>query len=405
MLAQAPLGAPAEAGSLRAFHLCTRYLRGGSERRIADLISALPEVEHHVMVGGESDPALARSVLAPATVTEEPALVRQPDPARDLLTLTRVTRRLRDERFDVVFTHQSKAGVIGRLSARLAGAVPVVHSLSMASFGPGYRPAEDRLFRSVERRLARHTAAFSVVGHDLAARYAELGVPAEKFHVVRSGAPLPSVTTTMSEARAALAHRFDVPPERPLMSYIGSLEARKNVLALPAYLDAVAAAMHRRPFLLVAGEGPLRRELEDAFVAGGQADDVRVVGYVRPIDDVVIGADVTVLLSRAEGLPQVLLQSAYAGTPFVAYDVDGVRELLELGARGGVVPLGAVEEAAAATVPFLTVPVQRQPSEEQRAAFGSWDPSAIAVANRRMLASILETDPASARTAARRADP
>ena len=70
------------------------------------------------------------------------------------------------------------------------------------------------------------------------------------------------------------------------------------------------------------------------------------MGYVTPVDDLVLAVDVVVLLSRAEGLPQVLLQAAVVGTPFVSYDVDGPAELLARGAIGTVVAAGDAVGAA-----------------------------------------------------------
>jgi len=93
------------------------------------------------------------------------------------------------------------------------------------------------------------------------------------------------------------------------------------------------------------------------------------------VHDALRAADVSVLLSEAEGLPQVLVQSAAVGTPFVAFDVEGVREVLALGAEGSVVPLGrldAVADAAAAWLSPGAVAV-RQPVAD----LSSWSPAAI----------------------------
>ena len=82
----------------------------------------------------------------------------------------------------------------------------------------------------------------------------------------------------------------------------------------------------------------------------GLDSDVGVLGYVKPTEPLLWRADAVVLLSNAEGLPQVLIQAAAAGVPFVSYDVDGGREVRALGADGDVVPLGRVSEAADALV-------------------------------------------------------
>ena len=112
--------------------LCTRYLRGGSEQRVRDVCQAFAESGHTVVVGRDSDPVLLRQDLPVAEVIVEPSLCREPNPVQDARAVARVRRLVRERRFDVIVTHQSKAGVIGRISAHMANGPPVVHSLSMA---------------------------------------------------------------------------------------------------------------------------------------------------------------------------------------------------------------------------------------------------------------------------------
>jgi len=336
----------------RILHVVTRYLRGGSEARIRDIVRSFPEAEHHLVMGADSDVELAENQVA-ATVTLMKTLIRDPSPWNDATTVIKLVRLLRRWNFHLMVTHQSKAGVLGRVAARVAGGPPVVHSLSMANFGPGYRKWEDLLFRVIEARLERVTAAYVVVGYDLAGRYGSIGVPKDKLHVVRSGLRLPAIDSEAGD-RADVLQRLRLPDHRPLVLHLGSLEPRKNVLDLGRYLrHLLTVDSGTRPFLVVAGEGPLAGAVMSMFRREGLTDDVALVGFVDDPGPLISAADVMILLSRAEGVPQVLVQAAAAATPFVAYDVDGVRELLGLGADGVIVPLGQVEAAAEATAGII----------------------------------------------------
>jgi glycosyltransferase involved in cell wall biosynthesis len=357
-------------------HVATRFLRGGSETRIADIVRAIPEADHHLIVGADSDVDLARQRIAPASLTLMRSLVRSPHPVLDLVTVSRLSRLLRATSPDLLVTHQSKAGVLGRVASARAGRTGVVHSLSMASFGQGYPRAHDRLFRSVEARLGSRTDAYVAVGADLVRRYTDLGIEPERFHVVRSDAHVhASVPTDVELVR----RRHRLPDGRPIVLYLGSLEPRKNVLELPDLLRLLAGAPQpARPFLAVAGQGPLRGELEAAFAARGLASDAAVLGYVDEPISLIAAADAIVLLSKVEGLPQVLVQAASVGTPFVAYEVDGVRELVELGAAGNVVAPGALEDAARALRTVLSGEVPTGERLPATANLSSWSPDEIA---------------------------
>ena len=323
-----------------AVHVVTRYLRGGSEQRLRDIVGSVRNIDHIVVVGAESDVDLAKRDLK-ADVVLEPRLVREVDPRHDLVAVARITALLRRTRCDIVITHQSKAGIIGRISAMCAGQVPAVHSLSMANFGEGYGPKASRLFALAERSLGRFTYAYAVVGTDLAGRFEAAGVPGAKLRVIRSGVQLPNGLTATSPRPDAF------PAARPVVLYVGSLEARKNVVDLPRLLHEVMK-LHRgeRPFLAIAGDGPLADAVRDEVERLHLGQDVVFLGHVGDVAPLFRHADVAVLLSNAEGLPQVLVQSAAVGTPFVSYAVDGASELIELGALGRIVPLRDLDAAA-----------------------------------------------------------
>jgi glycosyltransferase involved in cell wall biosynthesis len=367
-------------------HIATRYLRGGSEGRIRDIVQSFPEADHHVILGSESDLDLARRHLRPRTLTMLPALVREPDIAKDIIAFGKLASLLWRSPFDLVVTHQSKAGVLGRMAARVSGGTPVVHSLSMTSFGPGYPGWQDVAYRTLEARLARLTTTYAVAGRDLASRYRSIGVPPSKLNVVRSSVRLPSITTLTEASRQRLCDDLGIPVNRHLVLYLGSLEPRKNVLSLPSFLARLLALESPdRPFLVVAGEGPLASQLERKLEAMGLSGDAALLGFVTEPEPLVVMANAIVLLSTAEGISQVLVQAAAAGTPFVAYAVDGTQELLDEGAVGAVVPLGDVGAAARATFDVIRGRRGSAPSID----LSGWDEAEITAGYRRLLTSAL----------------
>jgi len=364
-------------------HVMTRYLRGGSERRLHDMVRALPDATHELIVGADSLPDQARREVPLTAVTVVPTLVRAPSPARDASALASIWRILRAARPDLVVTHQSKAGALGRIAAR-RGHVPTVVSLSMANFGPGYPPLQGTLFRSLERRLHRSTSAYAVVGNDLAGRFERIGVPQRKLHVVRSGVRLPM--GSYAGRRQELRDRLGVPRSRKVLAYLGSLDARKNVLDLVPLLQDLLDDGPARPFLAIAGEGPLDVHLERSIRSAGLVGDAALLGFLEDPLSLIAAADVVVLLSSAEGVSQVLIQAAALDTPFVAYHVDGVGELRDLGARGREVLLGDRRAAATAVREVLSWdPGEGRPSID----LAEWSPETIRASYRALFVEAL----------------
>lgn len=317
-------------------HVITRFARGGSERRLLDALSV--PGRHHVIAGGDSDDGQLEVLAGRCELTCLPHLVRPVRPHHDALTFAELVRTFRTLRPDVVHTHQSKAGLLGRAAAAATGVPVTYHSASMASFGDGFSPVESRAYQLAERFSSRWVDRYLVVGSDLCSRLAVAGIPSSRMTVVRSSIDVAAFPPGGWVERLAAREALDVAADAAVVAFVGSLEPRKGVETLPRLL----ADLGRPITLLVAGDGPLRSALE---TSPPRPDiDLRVLGHVDGVASVLHAADVLVLPSTAEGLPQVLVQAAMCGTPFVAYDVDGAREMIALGARGRTARLG--DEAA-----------------------------------------------------------
>jgi glycosyltransferase involved in cell wall biosynthesis len=178
-----------------------------------------------------------------------------------------------------------------------------------------------------------------------------------------------------------------------VVAVVGSLDERKGVGRLPALLRSATggAGTGGGPAsvgVLVAGDGPGRESLRSglAAVPGVTA---RLLGHVDEVDRVMAAADVLVLASSAEGLPQVVVQAAASGLPVVAYDVDGVREVAALGAAIGIAPLGDEAALAAALGGALAVAGRRRRRTVAESALAEWDPAAVASRYRRTYAEDL----------------
>jgi glycosyltransferase involved in cell wall biosynthesis len=363
----------------RVLSVITRLGRGGSERRLYDVLAAVP-AQHTVVVGGDSDPEVAAALAATCEVRWCDDLVRQVAPSHDARAFAHLVRLMRRRRFDAVHTHQSKAGLLGRVAARVSGVGTVYHSSSMASFGPGYGRGESLAFALAERATAPLVDRFFVVGEDLADRIRANGVADGRIEVVRSSLDLAPFAQTKDQAGERAEARCDlgIGAGARVVVFVGSLDARKNVLLLP---DAVGrASCGAAVTLLVAGAGPLAPQLRAAGEGRTDGVEIRLLGHVDDVAQVMRAADVLALPSSAEGLPQVLVQAARGDLPFVAFDVDGVAELLRLGARGRSVPLGDrdafVEALRAELGPSVGPP--GPPARPDHAVWAQWDAAVVA---------------------------
>jgi glycosyltransferase involved in cell wall biosynthesis len=261
-------------------------------------------------------------------------------------------------------------------AARLAGvpAVVMVGGTDVLLFTR--TPARRRCIRNV---LTRADAVVTVSRH-LREKVLELGVEAAKAHVVERG-----VDTSLFRPgdRQEARRHIGVAPEGRVAVWVGRMHPVKG---LDVLLDACAMLRSQRgdaplPFsLYLVGDGPLRQSLEQAVTARGLTGVVHFAGQKTPseLPEWYRAADVTVLPSRSEGIPNVLRESLACGTPFVASDVGGVPELAASGAANRLVPAGDASALARAIRASLEHPCAPASVASPTA---DWRASARAVVN------------------------
>lgn len=265
---------------------------------------------------------------------ELPELRRGLAPFADLRAAGRLRALVRGWRPDVVHTHTSKAGWLGRRAARGSGAAVVhtFHGHVLADYFP--RPFAWALAR-LERHMARATDALVAVSESCADELAAAGVaPRARFHVVRPAVPREPLTPR-DQARAELG----LPGDGDVVACVGRLVPIKRV-------SLFLAAMRRLPGMRgdVVGSGPLR-----AALLATAPPNVRFVGSRPDIARLLAAYDVLALPSRREGYPLVAVEAWRAGVPVAGFDVPGVRDAVTAGV-GDLAPEGAGAAGLAAAI-------------------------------------------------------
>lgn len=332
-------------------HIVTRYASGGSERRIADVVSALPESNHIVVAGDMLDQERFDIELSGCQLELCNSLVRDIDLKKDMAAIREVAGIIKKYDPAVVHTHQSKASVVARLVRLLYRPdILLIHSASMASWGKGYKIHSSALQWTIEVLTSPLVDRFAVVGKDLARRLKLTGVSARKIRVIRTHIDLLRFFEVRNFRKNRISNKSQC-TEKLRVVYVGSLEARKGVMELGSMVEMFEMISGRSVCLTIAGVGELIEEIKVLSVCG--KSKIEYINYCNNVPGILKNTDLLVLLSKAEGLPQVLIQASAAGVPFAAYHVDGVKELLEMGSVGVVVPQGELQELVEASLKML----------------------------------------------------
>lgn len=346
---------------LRICHLITRMIVGGAQENT--LLSARGQAAHGHAVTLATGPSpgpegrlLDRMAAPGVAVAEIPHLIREVRPWHDALAYRRLVRFFRGQRFDVVHTHSSKAGILGRLAARRAGVPLVAHTVHGQPFHANERWWRNRLFILAERRAARASDRIFAVCQAMVDQCVAAGVaPAAKYQVVYSGMELEPYLDGRRDPE--LRRQLGIPENAPVVGKIARLFELKGHDCLLAAAAQVIREVPETRFLLV-GDGILRPALEAQAARLGIRDRIVFAGLVSPaeVPRYVAQMDILAHLSLREGLPRAVVQAFAAGLPAVGYPLDGTPEVIRDGQTGLLCPAGDAAAVAAALLRLLRSP-------------------------------------------------
>lgn len=355
---------PDNPDTVRVLHPITRLIVGGAQENTLLTASRLDRQRFQVEVlsGPQtgSEGSLMDEVRASGIpLIIEPRLLRQISPLNDLRALGAMRSLIRRGGYQIVHTHSSKAGILGRLAARLAGTPVIVHTVHGWSFHD-YMPALTRqIYIRLERWMARFSAALIVVAEGDIAKGLEAGIGRpEQYHLVRSAIPLDEFDPALYD-RAAVRAELGIPPDALVVGNVGRFSAQKNPLDWVRAAEIIGRECSQAWFLLV-GDGPLRPQVTAALQAAGLTQRSTLTGLRRDPARMLAAMDIFMLSSLWEGLPRVVPQAMAMNLPVVANRADGTNEAIQDGITGCLCTPGDPAQMAVQVIELIHNPLKRE---------------------------------------------
>lgn len=363
-----PLGEDGRVPALRVMHLMTRGSGGGSEKHVRGAVDVERDCGDQVQlaVGVDSNFAGIEGLV----VHRLKHLRRGLSLTGDIRALIEIRALLRHHPVDVLYTHEAKAALLGRLAGFRKTRV-TIFTIHGASFGPTYPRFASLLFRLAEFICAPLTDYYISVGRELIDLYTAARIaPPHKFVLIRSPIALDDflAVRAITDVQRIMARKESNLTDRKVVLTASRLESGKRVdLLIRELLPLLCRGQY---LLLVAGDGPESTALKLLCDELNIQPYVRFLGNVTDLPRFMVMSDVFVLTSRNEGVSQVILQALASGLPVVATRVPGLHEVpgaeVKVISRTGRGLSAAVELAVA-----------HPPRPVEVTAFNDWSDAAI----------------------------
>jgi glycosyltransferase involved in cell wall biosynthesis len=332
---------------LRILHVLNTLETGGAEHVALNLATRLDPSRYALHVCSLSGEG---SLAEPFRRLQVRVHALRRRPGVDVRMIPALAALIRNEGIDLVHTHNAGPWLYGGLAARWAGA-RLCHTEHSNVF------PHQRVMQAVECGLVRWTETLISDSDKVTRQLAAQGIPAGRITTVPNGVETARFTGPVD--RAAVRRALGIDAEAPVVGTVGRLAAVKDQETLLAAFALVWSA-YPESWLLMAGTGPLRAELEARALMLGIAGRVQFLGDRSDVPALLGAMDVFTLSSVSEGLPLTVLEAMASGLPVVSTRVGGIPEAVLDGDTGLLVPPADPRAMADAIIGLLADPAQRR---------------------------------------------
>ena len=349
---------------LKICHVITRMIVGGAQENT--LLSVIGQIEkgHDVTLVTGPSPGPEGELLKQSEliakydikIIKSPHLVRIIDPIRDFLAYNYLKNFFINNKFDVVHTHSSKAGIVGRVAACAAKTPFIVHTIHGQAFHKFANPIKNWFFKKAEWWAAKRCHAIFAVAQAMIDQCMEAHITRySKYKVVYSGMELEPFLNNTPDI--SLRNELGIPEDSPVIGTVARLFPLKGYEYFVS-AAAIIAKKHPNVKFLIVGNGILKEKIEKEILKLGIKDNFIFAGLVPPseIYKYISLMNILVHLSLREGLPRAVVQALASGKPAIGYELDGTPEVIINGKTGYIVKPKEIDAVANAALKLIENP-------------------------------------------------
>ncbi|MCX5668878.1 MAG: glycosyltransferase family 4 protein [Candidatus Omnitrophica bacterium] len=320
---------------INLFFIITKLELGGAQKHLLSLILFLEKSKYNIFLFTAKEGLLVNDALSLGGITliKSEFLERPVNFINDLLAFGEICSFIKKNNIDIVHTHGSKAGILGRFAAKCTGVKVLLHTVHGWSFNDYQNFFLRRLFIWLERLCARFSDRIIVVcEYDKRKGLAKRIGTCSKYCIIHYGIDY----REFSRKDINLRRELGLDNHDLVVGMVACFKPQKSPLDFIEAARRVTKILPQARFLLI-GDGVLRKDIEAQIIKSGLAKNVMLTGWRRDISGILSSLDVFVLTSLWEGVPISVLEAMAASKPVVVTNTGGITEVITDGVNGYLV--------------------------------------------------------------------
>ena len=333
-----------EQKKIKILRIINRFNIGGPTYNATFLTKFMSDEFETLLIGGLPEENEANSLHVLQEYDVEPLLVpemkREPNLKSDRLALKKIKTIIQEFKPDIVHTHASKAGAIGRKAAFSCNVPVVVHTFHGHVFHSYFGKVKTNLFKNIERYLAKKSSGIIAISNLQKKELCEEHkiTSAKKMEVIPLGFDLKKFQDNYTDKRKATRLKYEIADDCIALCIIGRLAPVKDHFFFLDVVEELSKKTERKFKVFIVGDGELKLEIENKVnQLQKQGIDIVMTSWIFDIALFNAGMDIMCLTSKNEGTPVSLIEAQASNLPVISTDVGGVSDIVSENETGFII--------------------------------------------------------------------
>lgn len=326
----------------KILRIINRFNLGGITYNVSYLSKYLPPDYETLLIGGPEEVGEESSLFIPQSLGLQPTVIqelkRSINPLNDYFAYKKIIKIIRDFKPDIVHTHASKAGAIGRLAAYHCKVPVIIHTFHGHVFNNYFSEFKTNIFKIIERTLAKKSTAIIAISniqkHEIS--HIHKICDPEKMFVIPLGFDLDRFTQNIEQKRKVFRKKYNIQDDETAIGIIGRLAPIKNHQLFIDGIEHLLKNTNKKIKAIIIGDGETKEELVSyinakklSYTMSNDKNAIFVfTSWIKQVDEALPGLDLISLTSKNEGTPVSLIEAQAAGCYIVSTNVGGIKDIL-----------------------------------------------------------------------------